>query len=112
MSAEIFFHTKHSWAFGFDAHSTLQEVYLTAELNENAVINHVHVLGGGERIAAFDVPDGRGLDIRGPNVFQTFNVPDRRVSFGVAVCVRVDFPTGEPMGEVNLTGAGVGLYKD
>jgi hypothetical protein len=86
VSAEIFFHTKHWWGFVFDAYNTVQEVYVTADLNENAVINHAHVWDGGERIAAFDGPDGRGLDIRGPNVSQTFNVPDRRVNFGIAVC--------------------------
>ena len=56
------------------------------------------------------------LEIRGTDVSQTFNMPDRRLRYygnaGISVCVGVDFLTGEPIGEVRLIGAGLVLYQD
>lgn len=92
----------------------LKSVSIRAELN-NAVITDVHVWEEDERLKRFPGSgDGDyGLDLRGPEVFESFDLEDRNLgtrSSGLAVCIRVAFLDGEPMGSVRFISAGARIF--
>lgn len=91
------------------------DVYLKAWVNENARIANVHVWDGDRRVQNFGGPKEPKGTPPLPFVNQTVDwygdIPNQKVKHGLVVCVRVEFLTGTPVGEVRFMGAG-GAFSD
>ncbi len=78
-----------------------RDVFLKAWVNQGAKVEQVHVWDGNERVARFD-----HLGYVNRDIDESWNIPDRRASYGLVVCIRVEFLNGNVPGEVHFFGAG------
>jgi hypothetical protein len=84
------------------------DAFLRAKLNRVAYIRHIHVWAGRPK----PVRRADNLELRGPDVNYTLNLPDWEVKRGgIAICVNVQFgaetTTSTDLGMAHFIGAGV-----
>lgn len=83
-----------------DGSITLKYARLRAHVNENARIAEVHFRDDGRKIS------GTGTMWTDQNVNERIECPDTEIEGGLCLCVRVEFLTGDPTGQVIFRGAG------
>ncbi len=93
----------------------LLSVRVLAYANKNACIKEIHVRDWREPAVYYK----KAVDWRGPEINQVVSIsgewPDvllaagaapHEVDFGIVVCLRVEFQSGDPLGEIVFRGAG------
>jgi len=84
-----------------DASIWLKNIHLRIEVNENAMVDSVHLWDGGSRFQTWD-----NLSLVGQSIDQDFDNPDHNTSSGIVVCVLVKFLDGNETGQVTFVSAG------
>jgi len=92
----------------------LLSVRVLAFANKNACIKEVHVRDWREQVLRRVAVDWRGPDINEvvniggewPDVMLAAGAAPKEVDFGVVICLRAEFQSGEPPGEIIFRGAG------
>jgi hypothetical protein len=81
--------------------------HLVAEVHENAKIDKVHIWDGDRCVTKFD-----NLGLLHQHVDRAFDIPSRRVRYGLLVSVYVEFLKGKSVGEVHFMGAGASFDEE